>query len=62
MNNQNTDIAQTYYIGGDLQYSLVKMIDCSSISIKGILEARSRLGGDSCNNEKYALYIDGHML
>lgn len=59
INNQNAGIAQTYYTGSDLQYSLIKMIDCSSISIKGTLGARSRLGSGSCGNEKYALYING---
>ena len=54
INNQNAGIAQTYYTGDDLQYSLLKMINCASISIKGTLGARSRLGSGSCGNEKYA--------
>lgn len=58
INNQNAGIATTYLNGDDLQYSLIQMIDCSGINIKGTLGARTKLGNGSCGNEKYALYIN----
>lgn len=58
MNNQNAGIDDHYLDGTDLQYSLLKMTNCSSINITGTLGARTKLGSGSCGNEKYAIYMD----
>lgn len=58
MSNQLAGMSTVYVNGNDLQYSLIKIQNCNSISLSGSLGGRTKIGDGSCGNEKYAIYID----